>query len=160
MIRSVYITMILLIISKGIFAASFSDLEGVKLAVMDLKPINIKDHSAKVVSEAIRSAIVECWECSIIERERMYYVLEEAGFQLSDVCDHAECAIQVGKILAVEKMIYGTISNWGNRFGVVFYVVDVETGQYDKAFDIQEKNIERLRDSIKNDLCEKLASNF
>ena len=44
-------------------------------------------------------------------------------------CSDAECAIEVGKILSIQNIVYGTIGKIGNTFSVVVNIADVETAQ-------------------------------
>ena len=64
----------------------------------------------------------------VVERERLDAVMEEQKFSLSALTD-TENAIQVGKLLSVQRIITGTILPLGGRTVVFGRVIDVESGE-------------------------------
>ena len=58
----------------------------------------------------------------------MEQIIKEQGFQQSG-CSTDECMIEVGKLIGVEKIIGGSISQVGNVFSVSARIVNVETGE-------------------------------
>ena len=55
-------------------------------------------------------------------------IIKEQGFQQSG-CTTNECMVTVGKLIGVEKIIGGSISQVGNVFSVSARIVNVETGE-------------------------------
>lgn len=62
----------------------------------------------------------------LISRSKMNEVLEEQKFSVE--CSSAECAVEAGRILSAEYMIYGSIGKIGSMFTINVYVTSVETG--------------------------------
>jgi len=62
----------------------------------------------------------------VISRSKMKEVLEEQKFSVD--CSSAECAVEAGKILSAEYMIYGSIGRLGSMFTINVYITSVETG--------------------------------
>ena len=62
----------------------------------------------------------------IISRSKMKEVLEEQKFSVD--CSSVECAVEAGKILSAEYMIYGSIGRLGSMFTINVYITSVETG--------------------------------
>jgi len=58
----------------------------------------------------------------------MEQIIKEQGFQQSG-CSTDECMVEVGKLIGVEKIIGGSISQVGNVFSVSARIVNVETGE-------------------------------
>jgi len=45
----------------------------------------------------------------VMERSEMALVLQEQSFQQSGVCDQSSCALEIGKILSVDRMVVGSV---------------------------------------------------
>ena len=58
----------------------------------------------------------------------MEEVLKEQGLQQSG-CTTSECAVEVGALLGVDKMITGSIGRIGSLFTLSARIIDVETGE-------------------------------
>jgi len=52
---------------------------------------------------------------------------------MSDLCDSSTRAAEFGKILNAEKMLIGTASKLGATYQVVLKLVNVETGEIERA---------------------------
>ena len=62
----------------------------------------------------------------------MEQILVEQGFQQSG-CTTNECMVEVGKLIGVEKIIGGSISQVGNIFSISSRIVNVETGEIENT---------------------------
>jgi len=60
-------------------------------------------------------------------------ILTEQGFQQSG-CTTTECAVEVGKMLNVQKMVSGTIGKLGRTWTMDIALIDVETSHIEKSF--------------------------
>jgi hypothetical protein len=68
----------------------------------------------------------------VVERGQMEMLLEEQGFQQTG-CTSAECAVEVGKLLGVQKMITGSIGKLGQLYTVDARMFDVQTGEIERV---------------------------
>lgn len=75
-------------------------------------------------AELFRTGIV-----NIIERAQMTEILKEQGFQQSGACTDNECIVQMGQLLGVEMMVYGSVGQMGSMYLVNLRSIDVSTGQ-------------------------------
>jgi hypothetical protein len=64
-----------------------------------------------------------------MERSQMDRVLKEQGFQSSGLCDGNECAVEVGKVLGIDRMVVGSIGKIGSMYIINVRMVDVSTGE-------------------------------
>ena len=62
----------------------------------------------------------------------MEQILVEQGFQQSG-CTTNECMVEVGKLIGVEKIVSGSISQVGNIFSISSRIVNVETGEIENT---------------------------
>jgi hypothetical protein len=65
----------------------------------------------------------------LLERGKMEYILNEQGFQQSDVCINSQCKVQMGQLLGVDKIITGSLVRFGKKYAFRAEYIDVGTGQ-------------------------------
>lgn len=100
-----------------------------RAAVLDLSPKgNITASDASILTDRIRSLMVQSGPYEIIERENMGRILREQGFQATQNCDTTDCSVAIGKILSVRHMITGSASRLGNLYSLNLRIIDVEKG--------------------------------
>jgi uncharacterized protein (TIGR02145 family) len=87
-----------------------------------------KDELA-TLGNRFRTLLVKTNAFDVVEREKMSDILKEQNFILSDNCNSAECAVQVGQLLGVEFMIAGDIGKLGNIYSVDLRLIDVSSGK-------------------------------
>lgn len=56
-------------------------------------------------------------------------ILKAQDFNLSDQCNSAECAVQVGQLLGVTQMIAGDLGKLGSTYTIDLRLIDVESGK-------------------------------
>ena len=59
----------------------------------------------------------------------MEAILKEQDFTMSDNCNSAECAVKVGKLLGVERMVAGEVGKMGQVYTIDVRIIDVSTGE-------------------------------
>jgi hypothetical protein len=69
----------------------------------------------------------------ILNRSKMKEILDQQNFARSESCSAAECAVEAGKLLAAQKMIYGTVGKFGELYTVNTCLIDVETGSQERS---------------------------
>jgi hypothetical protein len=100
-----------------------------RAAVMDLRAKgNINESDASIITDRIRSLIVQNGKYQVMERENMDRILREQGFQASQNCESTDCSIEIGKLLSVHHMITGSASRLGNLSSLQLRIIDVEKG--------------------------------
>jgi formylglycine-generating enzyme required for sulfatase activity/TolB-like protein len=65
---------------------------------------------------------------TLTPREKQAEVLREQKFARSDNCSATDCAIEAGRLLGAQFMIYGSVGRVGETYTVNAYLVNVETG--------------------------------
>lgn len=102
----------------------------VTLAVLDLKTQgDVSADSARIISDRVRAELFHTGRYRIIERAEMQAILAEQGFQQLQInCEGADCAVELGKILAVRQLVIGSVSRLGDIYTLALRVVDVEKG--------------------------------
>ncbi len=81
------------------------------------------------LTNRFRTILVKTNVYDVLERQKMGDILKEQDFTLSDACNSAECAVQVGQLLGVEYMIAGDIGKLGNTYSVDLRLISVTSGK-------------------------------
>jgi len=100
------------------------------IALMEFVARGLSETEAAIISDRIRLEMKNTGVFNVIEREMMNAILKEQSFQQSG-CTESECLVEVGQLLAVEKMVGGSISKVGNLFVIEARIIDVKTGSID-----------------------------
>ncbi len=116
---------------------SFAQEDSYTIAVLDLIANGISASEARSLSDYLRSQITrtvtsqEFTEKSgfvykVIERVQMDKILEEFDYQ-STGCTDEECAVELGKMLNVERIVIGSVGLVGQTYTINARIVDIET---------------------------------
>jgi hypothetical protein len=83
--------------------------EKLNLAVAEFEARNVSPMDASAISDLIRTELISQNAFRVIDRKNMETILIEHQFQISG-CNSQVCAIQIGKLLNVNKVVIGTFS--------------------------------------------------
>ncbi|KAB2880877.1 PEGA domain-containing protein [bacterium] len=104
------------------------------VGVLELKNTGgITSNESSALTNRFRAMLVQTESFVVLERDKMNEILKEQDFISSDNCNTAECAVQIGQLLGVEKMIGGDIGKVGNTYTIDMRIVDVKTGAIEKS---------------------------
>ncbi len=104
----------------------------VTIAVLGLEPTGISKAESNVLTNRIRSILVNTSRFQVLERANMEAILLEQGFQQSG-CTSEECIVEVGQLLGVQKMLTGSVGKFGRVYTIELRIIDVETGKIESA---------------------------
>jgi len=102
------------------------------IAVLPLEGQGISDSETGILTERLRSALVQDGRYDVVERTQMDDIMKEQGFQQTG-CLTDECLVQAGLILGAKQMVTGTVGKIGNSFAIDIRLFDVETAKIIKA---------------------------
>lgn len=109
---------------------------------------------ASSVGDYIHSGLVQSGRFNMMDRKNVENVLKEQGFQKSG-CTTAECAVEIGKLLNVRKMVVGNVSKVGSRYVISIGFIDVESGKTELSDDVECDSQELIKEA-----SSKLAEHF
>lgn len=104
-----------------------------QVAVLYFEGRGISKDVSNILTDRFRSELVNTEKFVVLERSKVNEILSEIGLQYSG-CTTLECAVKVGEILNVQKMIAGSIGKIGQTYTVDILFIDVETSQIEKSF--------------------------
>lgn len=96
-------------------------------AVLDLEGRGISALEAATLTDRMRSEMVKTGAVTVVERGQMQQILSEQDFQMTG-CTSDECAVEIGQMLGITKMIAGSIGKIGSTFTVDLRTIDVASG--------------------------------
>ncbi len=134
--------MIRIVISLLIFltAFCFADNDSIKqpttpIAVLDLEMRGgLSPEENKSLSDRLRGELVATGHYTVLERGSMEAILKEQDFQQTGACSDTSCIVEIGRILAVRKIIGGSIGKVGGVFSINIKIIDVQTGVIESQF--------------------------
>jgi len=107
----------------------------ITVAVLEFDGANITKGELKILADRLSSEIFKLGEYTVVERSLMDEILSEQGFQQSG-CTTTDCAVEVGALLGVQKMVTGSIGKIGNLYTVTAKSINVESGKIDNQISL------------------------
>jgi formylglycine-generating enzyme required for sulfatase activity len=99
------------------------------VAVMDLQPVEARPAEALAITNQLRTHLLKTGKFTLVDRSQMEEILKEQALQQTG-CTSEECAVQVGKLLGVRKIVAGSVTKLSDQlWQVSVLVLDVETAQ-------------------------------
>ena len=99
------------------------------VAVMDLDAVGATKAEASAITDRLREQLLKSGRFTLVDRTQMSAVLDEQALQQTG-CTSQECAVQVGKVLGVRKLITGKVTKISDKQWLVnVTMTDVETSQ-------------------------------
>lgn len=129
------------------------------IAVADVDPLGMSKEEALTLTKNLRSALVQSERFQVVSRADMQKILKEQEFQRSDACNDTQCLVEMGKALAVQKIVGGSAGQAGGVYSLTLRVVDVETGKIEATVFKDIENVRDLLSSIR-DLGRQLADMY
>ena len=102
------------------------------IAVMELDGNGVAESDLGGLSERLRTELFSTGKFEVIERSRVDDILREQGFQQTG-CTNTQCAVEVGQIIGVGKIVVGSVSRIGPTYSVSIRMIDVATGKVVKV---------------------------
>jgi len=134
--------LLVLIVLLFLIATAYAE-EKPRVAVSNLQAQGISQMESNQISDFLRNSLSNYDALIVLNRTNMEEILAEQVFQY-ERCSDRDCAVKLGKILGVEKMIVGTAGSFAGEFYIDVSYVDVETTKIEFSEYI---NFKELRDA-------------
>ncbi|MCK5599871.1 hypothetical protein KAI78_09630 [bacterium] len=127
------IIIVLMLFSATVFAETV-------IAVQDFQVNDVESSAAMICSDEFRNVLIGRPGLKILDRGLMAAVLEEQNLQLSG-CSDAACAVKVGKILAANLMVIGSVSKLGTLYYLNIKGINVQSSEivFSKSASVEGK---------------------
>ncbi len=104
-----------------------------QIAVIEFEGQGITESESVPLTDRFRGELVRTNSFFVLDRDQMTTILEEQAFQMSG-CTSTECAVEIGKILNIQKIVVGKIGKVGRTYTIDISYIDVETSRIEKSF--------------------------
>jgi hypothetical protein len=138
-----------LISNRSVLVGNTVKKDGLNVAIADMVPQGVSMSDAAVVSDWLRGALVANSRYNVVERNEMEKVLAEQAFQQTG-CTSQECAVKLGKILNVKRMVVGSFGKFLDAYVLNVRVIDVETGSVIHSDTTKGKTTDEIEGNIKS----------
>ncbi len=114
----------------GISSPAASPAEGQLplITVLDLKVENIAASDAKLIVDLLSSALIKTKKFRVLDRSQRENLLKEIEFSASECADES-CQLKLGKMLAADKIVVGSLGKVGGRFILNVKLLKVQSGE-------------------------------
>jgi hypothetical protein len=109
------------------------DWKPVNIAVVDLDAQCVTKAEAATLSENLRSTLVETKYFQLASRADMEKVLTEQKFQRTEMCNDNQFLAEIGRSLAVEMILGGSVGQVGGVYNLTLRLVNVETSKIEAS---------------------------
>ena len=107
------------------------------IAVMDLGTLGATKEQASALTERLAEELLKSGQYTLVDRAQLNQIMEEQALQQTG-CTSQECAVKVGKVLGVKKLVTGRVTKLDDQlWQVSVTLIDVETAETQKAASIQ-----------------------
>lgn len=101
----------------------------IAIAVMPVETRALDADAVDVLTSTLSTELVNTGLVRVMERSQMEKILQEQGFQKSGACDGSECAVEIGRLLTVDRILLGNVGKFGNAYSLSLRLVDVQSGE-------------------------------
>jgi TolB-like protein len=102
-------------------------------AVMTLNLTGLAGSDAEFLTERLMIELQRAGGLEVMERNQRDQLLKERQFQKSGSCDAVSCLVEAGRLLAVQKIVGGSIGKIGQVISVQVRLVDLGTGAVERT---------------------------
>ena len=115
------------------------DTEKELIAVLDLRGVKADEPEVAALTDRLREVLLKTGRYTLVDRSQMEAILDEQALQQT-VCTEQECAVQVGRILGVRKIVASKVVKVSDTVWLLSAImVDVETAETVRAESVQHR---------------------
>jgi TolB-like protein len=124
------------------------------VAVMEFKVTKLPQDEVELMIDFLNNALFETGVFDVIQKSRRDHLIKEIEFSYSDMSDSAKNR-ELGKLLASQFLIFGSIGQLGKHVLFNLTTVDVETGQTVSTYSRTYSQLDEIVDDF-----EQIAGNI
>ncbi len=104
-------------------------------------------NTAGTITDLLGSELVSLKKFDVVDRANMDKLLKEQSLQQSGCSDQA-CAVKLGNILNLQKMVVGSVSKLGSRYIITVNFVDVERSKVELSDKVTADNEDDILNKV------------
>jgi len=137
-----------------IYSLAAQEVEKPIISVLDFKTSGISESEAVIFVDFLSSHIIDTGMFRVIDRMQREAILQEMNFSYAG-CTDETCQLEIGKMLAANRIVVGSIGRVGDRYLLTIRMIAVETGEAIKSGSEKYTSLNDLIDD-----SERLAKDF
>lgn len=115
-------------------------------------------NDASTLSDRFRESLIATDSFRVMERNQMELILKEQGFQQTGACKDNECLVTIGQLIAVQKIISGSVSRVGGMYTVSVKLLSVKSGVVEQSISEDcDCTVEELLTRVMERLAKRIA---
>jgi len=118
------------------------------ISVLDFKTSGISRAEVEVFVDFLSSHIIDTGKFRVIDRMQREALLREMEFSYDDCTDEG-CQLEVGRLLAANQIVVGSVGRVGERYLLTIKLIDVQTGEAIKTGSEKYTDLNKLIDDSK-----------
>lgn len=99
------------------------------IAITTLESRGVGENEAGVIADNIAATLQQSGKFRVMERSQIDAILKEQSFQQDGVCDANQCAVAIGKLLGIDRIVVGSVGLVGSTYSLNLRIVDVSNGE-------------------------------
>jgi hypothetical protein len=144
------VVLMMIAISTGAFAQT-----GKTLAVLNIESKGVIA-DAEGVGNMVRLEMEKTGMYKIFDRFDVADVMKKNELDIN-TCYAKSCLLQAGNLLKADKMMTGSVELYGEKIAITLKIVDVQTGDIEKANTTEYLNLQKEIQKMIHVSCQKLA---
>ncbi|MBL8994774.1 MAG: hypothetical protein JNM63_15615 [Spirochaetia bacterium] len=134
---------IIAILTTALFAS-----DKTRIAIQNISAkAGVDPNAAATVTDLLSSELVSLRRFDVVDRKNMESIMKEQALQQGGCTDQA-CAVKLGNLLNVQKMVVGSLSKLGSKYLITVSFVDVEKSQVELSDKITADSEEGLFSAV------------
>ncbi len=113
------------------------------ITVLPFQAIEVPEHVSKIITQLFETNIVNTGAYEVLSQNERDQILAAQAESISG-CTDESCALEIGRLLAAEQIILGTVATLGTKYIINAKVIDVTTSKTLGADMISAASVEDL----------------
>jgi hypothetical protein len=134
--------------------------EKIRIALMELKTDDLHPRISSIISNMFRADILNSAKFDIMDRGQMDAILSQQGPELTD-CSTRACAVQIGKLLGVKKILTGKVTVEEGSFYITVRLDDIgknETDYSQRHKILLDKSLDEYVQEISDTMIQRMTA--
>ena len=120
-----------------------------RIAVIPFDAVSVSRNDASIATMLFETSLVNTEKYTVVEQSNVEKILDAQSLALTGVVDE-ETAIQIGRLLAAEQIVLGSMAKIGEEYIINAKMIDVQSGQNIRAERIRFTQINEIGEAAEH----------
>ena len=134
----------------GLSMCAFGQSAKLKVSILDFAGDEVPKKVLNACFQKLETSMIASNRFVVIAKDKREKILEEMKFQTSSgACDDAQCAVEIGKMVGADHLMFGEIIDLGGLYQINIKIVDMESAEVSQKVTREVTgNVGKLLDEI------------